>query len=280
MPCSRRSFAFILASIFGSVTILSATFLLAANSAFAQNVTSSVSGTVTDSSGAVVPNAKITLRNNSTGQQRNIVTNGSGAYTITNIQPGAYTIKAEAQGFQGETQNNVLVDPNIGRQANFTLKAGSSTTTVTVEANANTLQTESASVGQLVTSDQVKGIALNGRNPIYLSQLEPGVTRNAPLTSFNFTPDFGGPQISGARNDEIEVTLDGAPMIRTRGNGTTTGVADVDSVSQMQILSSTYPAEYGGTSGGILAQVPRNGGRDFHGSLFEYLRNSFFDANT
>ena len=246
----------------------------------AQNITSSISGTVTDSSGAVVPGARIDLHNDATGQQFSASSDSRGAYTITNIQPGTYTLSATATGFQAETQSNVTVDPNIGRQINFSLKPGSSTTTVTVQANANALQTESASVGQLVTSEQVKSIALNGRNPIYLSQLEPGVTRNAPLTSFNFTPDFSGPQISGARNDEIEVTLDGAPMIRTRGNGTTTGVADVDTVSQMQILSTTYPAEYGGTSGGVLAQVPRTGTRDFHGSVYEYLRNSFFDANT
>ncbi len=255
-------------------------FGIAAQPVLAQNVTSSISGTITDPTGAVLPHAKIFVRNNATGQQLSATSDGSGGYTVTNIQPGTYTVTVAAPGFQGETQNGVIVDANIGRQANFTLKAGNATTNVTVQANANTLQTESASVGQLVTSDQVKGIALNGRNPIYLSQLEPGVTRNSPLTSFNFTPDFGGPQISGARNDEIEVTLDGAPMIRTRGNGTTTGVADVDSISQVQILSTTYPAEYGGTSGGILAQVTRSGGRDFHGSAFEYLRNSFFDANT
>lgn len=248
--------------------------------ALGQNITSSISGTVTDPSGAVVPSAKIDMHNDATGQQFSASSDSRGAYTITNIQPGTYTLSATASGFQMETQSKVTVDPNIGRQVNFTLKPGSSTTTVTVQANANALQTESAVVGQLVTSEQVKSIALNGRNPIYLSQLEPGVTRNAPLTSFNFTPDFGGPQISGARNDEISVTLDGAPMIRTRGNGTTTGVADVDTVSQMQILSTTYPAEYGGTSGGILAQVPRTGTRDFHGSAYEYLRNSFFDANT
>lgn len=267
---------FTLATTFGMATVLGGL----SSAAVAQNTSSSLSGTVTDASGAVLPNAKITIKNDSTGQQSSATSDGSGSYTITNIQPGSYTVTAAATGFQGETESHVLVDPNIGRQANFTLKTGSASENVTVEANANTLQTESASVGQLVTSDQVKGIALNGRNPIYLSQLEPGVTRNSPLTSFNFQPDFGGPQISGARNDEIEVTLDGAPMIRTRGNGTTTGVADVDSVSQMQILSSTYPAEYGGTSGGILAQIPRQGGRDFHGSVFEYLRNSFFDANT
>jgi hypothetical protein len=245
-----------------------------------QNTSSSIAGTITDSTGAVLPKADISVNNDATGQAFSVTSDARGVYTVPNVQPGVYTITAKAGGFQAQTQSNVIVDPNIGRQVNFTLTPGNASTTVTVQANANTLQTESAAVGQLVNRDQVRDIQLNGRNPIYLSQLEPGVTRNSPLTSFNFTPDFSGPQINGARNDEIAVTLDGAPMIRTRGNGTTTGVADVDTVSQMQILSTTYPAEYGGTSGGVLAQVPRTGTRDFHGSAFEYLRNSFFDANT
>lgn len=260
--------------------VICASLLLVTMPACAQNITSSISGTVTDSTGAVLPNATISVRSNATGQLLSTKSSQRGAFTVTNIQPGSYTVTAEADGFQVETLSNVIVDPNIGREVDFSLKPGSSTTTVTVEANANALQTESAVVGQLVTDEQVKSIQLNGRNPIYLSQLEPGVTRNAPLTSFNFTPDFSGPQIGGARNDEIAVTLDGAPMIRTRGNGTTTGVSDTDTVAQMQILSTTYQAEYGGTSGGILAQVPRTGTRDFHGSAYEYLRNSFFDANT
>ena len=94
MHSNGRSFAFTLAFILGSIPVLAAALLITSNSALAQNVTSSVSGTVTDISGAVVPKAKITLRNNSTGQQLSILTNGSGAYTITNIQPGTYTIQA------------------------------------------------------------------------------------------------------------------------------------------------------------------------------------------
>jgi hypothetical protein len=273
---NRGAFAALLAVMLSFAAVMG----MLSQPAYGQNTSSSISGTIVDASGAVIPNASITVRNNANGQTLSSTSDARGAYTITNIQPGSYTVTAKAAGFQPVTQDNVIVDPNIGRQAGFTLKPGSDATTVTVQADENVLQTESASVGQLVTTDQVKSIELNGRNPIYLSQLEPGVTRNAPLTSFNFTPDFGGPQISGARNDEIAVTLDGAPMIRTRGNGTTTGVADVDSVSQMQILSTAYPAEYGGTSGGILAQVPKSGTRNFHGSAYEYLRNSFFNANT
>lgn len=256
-------------------------FTLSGSTAFAQvNVSSSISGTVTDNTGAVLPNAKITARNQGTGQELTATSDPRGSYTITNVVPGSYDITAQAQGFESKSSTNTQVDPNIGRQVNFSLQLGNTNTTVTVEANANVLQTESASVGQLVTQEQVQSIELNGRNPEYLSQLEPGVTRNAPLTSFNFAPDFGGPQISGARNDEIAITFDSAPMIRTRGNGTTTGVADVDTIAQMQILSTTYPAQYGGTSGGVLVQVPRTGTRNFHGSAYEYLRNSFFNANT
>lgn len=272
--CSRKKFY--------SLTFIGAVVLLAlvALPIWGQTNNSSISGTVTDVTGAVVPNAIVKVESQATGAMLLAHTNANGIYVITNLQPGSYTVSITAKGFQSVTEKDTEVDPNIGRQLNVVLHVGSSSTTVTVRANSNALQTQSATVGQLVTRNQVKSIQLNGRNPIYLSQLEPGVTRNAPMTSFDFAPDFGGPTISGARNDSILITLDGAPMIRTRANGTTTGVADVDAISQVQILSTTYPAEYGGTSGGIIVQVPRSGTQDFHGSAFEYLRNSFFDANT
>ncbi len=246
----------------------------------AQSNFSSLSGTVTDPTGAVVPNARVTAHNNANGEERTVQTNDSGSYTITNLLPGDYTVKVEAKGFGTVEQRGTHLDPNIGSRYDAALKPGESSTTVTVQADANTLQTESAAVGQLVTSEQVRSIQLNGRNPIYLSQLEPGVARNAPLSSFNFTPDFGGPTINGARSNESLVTLDGAPMIRTRADGTTIGVADVDSISQVQILTTTYPAQYGGTSGGVIVQIPKSGTSQFHGTGYEYLRNSFFNANT
>ncbi len=245
-----------------------------------QSDSSSLSGTVTDSTGAVVANARLTVHNDTNGQDRTVQTNESGSYTITNLPPGDYMVKVEAPGFRTVVQKDTHLDPNIGTRFDASLQPGESDTTVTVEADANTLQTESAAVGQLVTSEQLRSIQLNGRNPIYLSQLEPGVARNAPLSSFNFSPDFTGPYINGARSNESLLTLDGAPMIRTRGNGTTIGVGDVDSISQVQILTTTYPAQYGGTSGGVIIQVPKSGSSDFHGTGYEYLRNSFFNANT
>ena len=248
-------------------------------SAYAQSDSSSLSGSVTDASGAVLPNAKVTIRSNATGAENVVTTNASGNYNVPNISSGDYSVRVESAGFQGETFNNVHVDPSIGKRVDVSLKVGNTSSVVTVEASANTVQTESAVVGQLVTQEQVKSIQLNGRNPLYLAQLEPGVVRNAPMANFNFGLD-NGLNIGGSRAAESLITLDGAPATRTRGNGTSVGVADVDATSQVQILTNSYQAEYGRTNGGQVRIVPKSGTSDFHGTAYEYLRNTFFNANT
>ncbi len=252
--------------------------LFAAPMAYAQSDSSSLSGTITDASGALVPNAKVTAHNDATGQDRSVVTSQSGAYTIPNLPTGIYTIKVEAKGFSTAVQQNTHVDPNIGARYDTQLKTGEASTSVTVQANANALQTESASVGQLVTHDQVKSIQLNGRNPQYLAQLEPGVMRNASISNFNFAPDNSF-HIDGARAQDTLTTLDGAPQVRTRGSTYSIGVADVDATSQIQILSTDYPAEYGRSDSGLIRMVPKSGSDHFHGAAYEYLRNSFLNAN-
>jgi hypothetical protein len=246
---------------------------------YGQADTSSLSGTVTDATGAVIPNAHVVVHDDATGEVHAINTNSSGSYTIPNLSPGTYTVTITAKGFSTIVQQDTHVDPNIGARFDASLKAGGASTSVTVQANANALQTESASVGQLVTQTQVKSIQLNGRNPQYLAQLEPGVARNSSISSFNFGPDNSF-YVDGARSEDTLTTLDGAPMVRTRNNTYSIGVADVDSTSQVQILSTGYPAEYGRSDSGQIRMVPKSGTSHFHGSAYEYLRNSFFDANT
>ncbi len=253
--------------------------LFAPTAAYAQADSSSLSGTVTDASGAVVPNAKVTAHNEGTNQDRSVTTSQSGSYTIPNLPTGNYTVRVEAQGFSSAVQQGTHVDPNIGARYDVALKTGQTSTNVTVQADTNALQTESASVGQLVTREQVKSIQLNGRNPQYLAQLEPGVSRNASISSFNFGPDNSF-HIDGARVQDTLTTLDGAPMVRTRGNTYSIGVSDVDTTSQVQILSTDYPAEYGRSDSGQIRMVPKSGSSQFHGAAYEYLRNSFFNANT
>jgi hypothetical protein len=250
-----------------------------AGSIHAQSDSSSISGTVTDASGAVLPNANITVHNNATRSDRSATTNESGSYTLTNLPPGDYNVRAEIAGFETTMLNNVHLDPSIGRRIDLALKVGNATTEITVQAVANTVQTESGAVGQLITQEQVKDIQLNGRNPIYLAQMEPGVVRGNSMAAFSFGLD-NGINVNGARSQESVITYDGAPMVRTRSNGTSVGVADVDSTSQIQVLTTSYPAEYGRTSGGQIRMIPKSGSSDFHGSVFEYFRNSALNANT
>ncbi len=160
----------------------------------AQSDSSSLSGTVTDPSGAVVPNARVTARNEATGLQRTVANQRH--RSLHHYESSVRQLYRARRGeglWRPSQQKGTHLDPNIGSRYDASLKTGQSSTTITVQADANTLQTESAAVGQLVTSEQVNTIQLNGRNPIYLSQLEPGVARNAPLSSFNFSPDFTGP---------------------------------------------------------------------------------------
>ncbi len=252
--------------------------VLAGLAAAAQSDSSSLNGTVADTSGALVPNARITIHNNATRADRQTTSNQSGSFNVPNLASGTYSIRAEAPGFDVTMLNGVQVDPSIGRHVDLTMSIGSEKTDVTVQAGANNIQTESSSVGQLVTQEQVKSIQLNGRNPLYLSQLEPGVVRGASLAAFNFSLD-NGINVNGARSQNSLITFDGAPFVRTRANGTSVGVADVDATSQEQILTTGYPAEYGRTSGGQVRIVPKGGTSDFHGSAFEYFRNTVLNAS-
>ncbi|MDE3202519.1 MAG: carboxypeptidase regulatory-like domain-containing protein [Acidobacteriota bacterium] len=245
----------------------------------AQSDNASISGMVTDSTGAVLPGATVTISNEATGGVRTSTSNETGFYTITNLPPGNYTVKVTAAGFESFVVTHNHLQPSIGLRIDASLHVGSSTATVNVVADADTIQTQTAAVGQLVTEQQVKSIQLNGRNPIYLAQLEPGVRRSSSISNFNFGLD-NGLNINGSSNRENGITFDGAPMVRSRGNGTSIGVADTDSTSEMQVLTAAYPAEYGRASGGIIRIVPKSGTSNFHGAVFEYLRNSFFNANT
>src|SRR6266702_2289305 len=253
--------------------------LYASIPAGAQSDTSSLTGTVADPSGAAIPNAKVIVRNDETHIERISISNENGNFNLTNLPSGNYSIRVEATNFQTTTLDGVHVDPSIGRRVDISMKVGDTKTEVTVEAGVNGIQTESASVGQLVDQEQVKNIQLNGRNPLYLAQMEPGVVRSNSMAALGFGRDKPL-NVNGARSQESLQTFDGAPMVRRRSNGTSVGVADVDSTSQVQVLTTSYPAEYGRTSGGQIRLIPKSGSTAFHGSVFEYFRNNALNANT
>lgn len=246
----------------------------------AQSDNSSISGIVKDSSGSVVPNAKVIVRNEGTGFERQTTTNESGFYTATNIAPGYYTVTVEATGFKAFSKSRNKLEAAIPLQVNVDLSIGQVTETVKVEANIAQLNTETATVGKTVEQQQIQNLALNGRNPLFLAMLKPGVRRGSAMTGFSYGLDSGGLTINGGRSQDSLITFDGAVGIRTRANGTSVGTADADTIQEVQVLTANYSAEYGRSGTGQIRMVTRSGGKDFHGSAYEYFRNDALDANS
>ncbi len=252
--------------------------LASSGALFAQSDLGTIAGFIKDPSGATVPNAKVTVRNN-TAVERQVVTNESGYYTITNLPPGLYTLSAEAPGFQKFQSMDNKLDPSGHLSIDVTVSVGAATQIVQVTASTATLQTESSTVQGLVTRQQIDSLELNGRNPIWLAALVPGA-RGTTLANLNFGFTQGPANFNGSRNPENLITFDGAPATRTRSNGTSLGAADVDSTQEVQILTADYAAEYGRSSGAQIRVTTKTGTNQFHGAAYEYLRNTALNANT
>jgi len=256
-----------------------AALFFAAVSAFAQSDLGSIEGVVKDQSSATVPNATVKAKNEGNGTERSAKTNDAGFFVFTNIQPGSYTITVEAAGFKKYESKANKLDAASKLGIDVSLTVGATSETVEVTASAQALQTESATVQKQITREQIDSLELNGRNPVGLASLVPGA-RGGNLAGLSFAFSQGPSNFNGSRNPDNLITYDGAPATRTRSNGTSLGAADVDSTSEVQILTAAYAAEYGRTSGAQIRIVTKPGGKDFHGAAYEYLRNNDLNANT
>ncbi len=256
-----------------------AAFFMGVPPAFPQADTTQISGFVKDATGAVIPGAVITVTNEATGLTRDVQSNESGYYVVSALTPGFYTVAAESEGFKRTVQTNNKLDASIAASVEIVLEVGSVAESIEVTAQAITLQSETATVGRLVDSTQIENIVLNGRNPLFLALLKPGV-RGGSLAGFSFGLTSGGFSINGSRTQDNVIQMDGAINMRTRANGTSVGVADVETVQEMQVLTANYNAEYGRTNGGMIRMVTKSGTSQFHGAAYEYFRNNQLDANT
>jgi hypothetical protein len=262
-----------------AVSMLCLLFLLS-YSAFAQSDVASISGFVRDSSGAVVPGAKVLIKNEGVDIERAITTNNDGYYVVSAIPPGFYSVSVQHAGFQKYELVHKKLDPAIPSEVNITLTVGQDTQSVTVTATTAAVQSDSATLGQLVEHTTVELTELNGRNPIFLAGLMPGVLGgNLATNSFNYSN--GGFNINGARSENTILYFDGAVGIRTRANSSRgIGAPDLDSTEEVQVLTSNYSAEYGRQSGGEVRVVSKSGSNVFHGTLYEYFRNPKLEADT
>ncbi|HYV30326.1 MAG TPA: carboxypeptidase regulatory-like domain-containing protein [Candidatus Binatia bacterium] len=255
-------------------------FVLLGGTVWAQFDSGQISGFVRDASGSVIVGANVTCTNEGNGELHRTTTNSNGYYVFPTLVVGAYTIAAEAPGFKKFVQRQIKLNAAAKVSVDADLAVGALADVVEVTASTSQVQAETGQVGRIIESRQIQDLTLNGRNPIYLALLKPGVRGSAIGT---FDPDSvsnGGFSINGSRGDEYLVTVDGAVATRTRSSGSMLGAQDVDTVALVQVLTADYAAEYGRSSGGQIRFVTKSGGRDFHGNLVENFRNSALDANS
>lgn len=242
-------------------------------SGFAQTPTGTLQGTVTDPSGAAVPGATVHITNAATNETRDLKTDAGGRYVQPFLTPGNYNVSVEANGFRQAREQNVKVDISQNRSVNFTLVVGQISEQVEVQATTAPLDTNSATLGQLIGQHSVADLPLNGRNPFSLAMLSPTVSNVGNAST---------PHIGGSRNAINEEQLDGVSNILPENNvGNTTAAYTpiVDSVQEFSVQTNSLSAEYGRFGGGVINLVTKSGTNQLHGSLFDFTRNTVLNAN-
>src|SRR5437588_702374 len=248
--------------------------------ASAQVDAGAISGTVKDSSGGVVPGAKVTLTNEDTGQQLSTTSSSAGEYVFAPIKIGHYSVSAELQGFRRVQQNNVSVDVQQRVVVDFTLQPGQPTETVIVNEVPPALQTQDASVGQVIGEQTVNVLPLNGRNFTFLAQLSAGVTQDQQDTrGLGASGSFAANGLRPAQNNYLLDGIDNNVQLVDFLNGTHFVVRPpVDAIQEFKIQTNSFSAELGRSSGSLLNATIKSGTNDFHGTLWEFVRNDKFDA--
>ena len=249
--------------------------------------TGSISGTVTDPSGAAVPGAKVTVTAPATGLSRTFTTNESGEYIVPLLGVANYIVQVELQGFQTAKAEDIRLQVDEHRELDFKLSPASVQNSVEVNATAVAIQTSDATLGQVITTQQVADLPLNGRDFVQLATLTPGVTQETnPFSFFN-----GGPSseasargsfslaVGGSRANSTDWLLDG-----NDNNELTSGaisiLSSIDSIQEFKVLTYNYSAEWGTRGGPTVLVTTKSGSNAFHGSLFEFLRNTDLDARS
>jgi hypothetical protein len=266
-------------------------FLAVVTMAAAIDLTGQVSsgtlvGDVRDQSSALVSGAKVTARNNATGLTRSAAADPTGAYQFADLAPGTYTVSAEKAGFRATTASNVLIEADHKSRLDLDLQVGSERDTVTVTANASPLQTDDASEGSTLDHSTIQSLPLDGRDITSLITLAPGAIPRQ-LSGFghdiiNDAQEARGavsmnPPVNGARSTMNSFVLDGS-YNTDRNTFSIAVVPPFESVQEFRIQSSLGSAEFAQSGGGIIDVVTKSGGRAFHGSAFEFLRNEATDA--
>lgn len=244
--------------------------------------TADILGNVTDPTGAAVPNVTVTLTNLGTQDTRTVTTDNSGAYTFSSLIPGNYKLSLQAQGFQTLSVPSATVAAGDRRRLDEQLVVGGTSETIEVKGLAPTLQTDSSAVASTVTEKAVQDLPLNGRNYVQLVQITPGANEGGPngLGSGN-RPDDRRQSSSVSANGQADVInnnlIDGMDN-NERFIGTIGVRPSIDAIAEVRVLTNNYSADTGRAAGAVVNIVTKSGTNNFHGSLYEYLRNDALNA--
>jgi hypothetical protein len=248
--------------------------------ALAQSGTTSLRGTVLDKSGAAIVGARVLLSSESQGLHRDTTTNSAGGYEFTTLTPGTYSLTVEMNGFRKYEHGNLELLVNAPATENVTMQIGSNTETVEVSAQAAAINTTDASLGVAFNNQQVKELPMESRNVPDLLTLQAGVVYIGNNPNIDTNIDTRSGAVNGARSDQSNVTLDGVAVNNRAGNAFTSVLpVTLDSVEEFRVTTTNYNADQGGTGGAQVSLVTKSGTNNFHGSVYEYHRNTATSAN-
>lgn len=249
-------------------------------SAHAQD-TGSITGTVSDVSGSVIPDAEVKVSSAAIGLTRTITTNAEGNYLAGALPAGTYEVSVTAKGFKSYSAKNIILQVAEKKRVDVTLQLGEVSEKVVVEGTSVAqVETQSSDLSGVVTGKEISQLELNGRSFVQLVALVPGVSNQTGQ-------DFGGVglnqnisfSVNGGRVEYNNWQVDGGNAMDTGSNGTLNVFPSVDAIAEFRVLTSNYGAQYGRNGSGTVEVVTKSGTKNFHGDVFEYLRNEMFNAN-
>lgn len=253
---------------------------------FAQEITGNIVGTVKDNGGGVVKGATVTVTDTDKNLVvRTIVTGDEGEFSAPQLQSGNYSVTIEAPGFKKSVQTAIKLDVNQRRSLDVTLEAGNISEVVTVAADPVAVELTTPTASNLINGEQIRELSVNNRNFVQLVTLAPGVSNDLADQVYVGTTNPAGQantvniSVNGARSSSNTFLVDGADITDRGSNITIQAYPSIDSIGEFRVLRSLYPAESGNSGGGQVNIITRSGTSDFHGSLFEFVRNERLNAN-
>ena len=275
---SRFNISKFLARILGQTALI---FILSF-SALAQSETAALLGTVQDANGAAVSSATVTLKNIGTGISSTTTTDANGDYQFVNVKIGTFQVTVEANGFSRTVAESVVLTVSARQRVDLTLQVASATETVTVTGAANPLQTDSSDVGQVVQRQQIIALPLNGRSYANLALLAPGVRESSTNSAIGGGGREAAFNVNGLRATVNNFLLDGIDnnAYGTSNQSFSSQVVQVspDAIAEFKVQTNTYSAEFGRSGGAVINATYRSGTNGFHGSAWEFHRNTVLNA--